>query len=816
MKKFIVFVVITVCTAWALRAQAVFDLQVLPMCWQVDANTDSTIFAYWLLSSRDTLPAVKNYINADGTDVTITGGTLTPGYCGQIVAAMLLDSMDVKEDSIIVLYAADGTEITRDTVGPFAGGGGSAFAVIASNGLNDKDPTGDVDVELGGDLERNTTIDGRDTYAVVWDSLAGWRVSVRLAGDSTVVTQTPTFFEIVASDGVMSIGDGGNFITLGAVGATYNLPWSDPDDNALPPGEYLPLVDELGALAGTGGWIHRDSVGGPDKQLGTHDQTITDPRTIDHDTFTLSHEIFLIDTARWAIAHVGSPKDTLGSWIDNQSVPSWLYNRFRNPANKRLLWDIYESYHVFGNALDSLAIYANGMSINGLIEQTEIPHVLVIDTLNKSIYYSPVKNGIYGGTDSLSQDGATNSLMSGTQSWRIGNTGIQSDYGVSYIELDNKRDVNFGESFFRTNIGDDYGTSGNHTTTEQSEYQLTRNIYGYDTGTPISIFSESWTSFGSGGFSYYSPGKARTSLSMGNGTTSSFFNFRTAPASNSETAEVFSNTNDTTFICGLGARLENPTPYTFKAFLGNPISISGPFTGATYGDGRLKYAVQQGTTPNYYYDWFKIDLDTNTPDTGQHKVSFYNESYFMPNYEPDTASGALSLIAFEGNGLGNDPRIISISDYTGWAEYRDTTFTSASPLSLSASTKITLPNNSDVVVDGQKPVDITSFYSSADSTILGRNGDGLNVLVEFVAVPQSVAAEYIDTSIDIAGSVGEIYPRTHTFSKGVGVEKYVSFSVGGYTLDTWESNGGKVKVISNGPVDIYNIRYVLTRTHKAR
>lgn len=154
--------------------------------------------------------------------------------------------------------------------------------------------------------------------------------------------------------------------------------------------------------------------------------------------------------------------------------------------------------------------------------------------------------------------------------------------------------------------------------------------------------------------------------------------------------------------------------------------------------------------------------------------------------------------------------------YTGWAEYRDTTYTSGSPFSIVADTKVTLPNEADVVVNSQKPIDITTFYDEATYKITGRNGDGLNVLVEFIAVPQSVGATYIDTSIDIGGAVGEIYPRSHTFPKGVGIEKYISFSVGGYTLNTWESNGGLVKVVSDGPVNIYNIRYVLTRTHKAR
>ena len=73
----------------------------------------------------------------------------------------------------------------------------------------------------------------------------------------------------------------------------------------------------------------------------------------------------------------------------------------------------------------------------------------------------------------------------------------------------------------------------------------------------------------------------------------------------------------------------------------------------------------------------------------------------------------------------------STNDYTGWGDYVDVTRTSAAPLNLIANVKITLPNDANTIRDSQKPIDITGFYDSTNSTITGRDGDGLNVLIEF-------------------------------------------------------------------------------------
>ncbi|MCH4552741.1 hypothetical protein [Aestuariibaculum lutulentum] len=158
----------------------------------------------------------------------------------------------------------------------------------------------------------------------------------------------------------------------------------------------------------------------------------------------------------------------------------------------------------------------------------------------------------------------------------------------------------------------------------------------------------------------------------------------------------------------------------------------------------------------------------------------------------------------------------SISDYTGWADYSDGVYTEASPLSLTANNKITLPNHANTIRDSQKPIDVTEFYNSTNSTITGRNGDGINIVIEFKVKPTVNQTTKITVSVDIGGGIGELYKRDFITSKGVGVQHYYLSSFNAYTLDTWEANGGTVKIVSDYASDIYDIRYIITRTHKAR
>ena len=151
---------------------------------------------------------------------------------------------------------------------------------------------------------------------------------------------------------------------------------------------------------------------------------------------------------------------------------------------------------------------------------------------------------------------------------------------------------------------------------------------------------------------------------------------------------------------------------------------------------------------------------------------------------------------------------------TGWGDYVDTQYTSIAPFSILADTDTLLPNNRGTVIETQKPSDVTTFYDG--TKITGRNGDGILITVDCILNPTNVNTTIAEVWFDIGGTVGQLYRRVISFPKGVGIERPLDFSIAGYTLGTWQTNGASVYIRANGTLDIYKIRYVITRTHKAR
>lgn len=154
--------------------------------------------------------------------------------------------------------------------------------------------------------------------------------------------------------------------------------------------------------------------------------------------------------------------------------------------------------------------------------------------------------------------------------------------------------------------------------------------------------------------------------------------------------------------------------------------------------------------------------------------------------------------------------------WTGWVNITDGLYTEGSPFQPPTGQWTHMVFGNANVLDTQKPLDVDELFDLVSSTITGRAGDGIAVTIEFTAEPTTATQTFLEAAIDIGGAVGRIYPRTLTFPKGQGNPRTISFSFNGYTLDTWEANGGKLVFNPNAAIDIYGARIVVHRTHKAR
>lgn len=170
-----------------------------------------------------------------------------------------------------------------------------------------------------------------------------------------------------------------------------------------------------------------------------------------------------------------------------------------------------------------------------------------------------------------------------------------------------------------------------------------------------------------------------------------------------------------------------------------------------------------------------------------------------------------SLNSFLRQNTGLTNELVSISA-TGWASYVDTMYTSVSPFSVSAGVTVALPNNAGTIIDNQKPDDITSFYQSGKIT--GRNGDNLNAMFYFWAIPSATNAE-LDIWVDIGGSIGAIYVQTIYF-RGTSPKGVLYSLPSAYTGATWETNGGTIYIKPSVNMQFYGMTYNFDRSHKAR
>lgn len=148
---------------------------------------------------------------------------------------------------------------------------------------------------------------------------------------------------------------------------------------------------------------------------------------------------------------------------------------------------------------------------------------------------------------------------------------------------------------------------------------------------------------------------------------------------------------------------------------------------------------------------------------------------------------------------------------TGWAQYRDTAYTSLSPFSVTRNTTTALPNNRASVIESQLGSNV-SFY---DGALITPNtiGDFYVISVRFKAW-SSVENAYVKLGIDIGGSQGVIIEDVRVFIGDAGSEHYFNITFPIYSLSTFKANGGTVKVFAgHGDVGIYDIVYVISKTH---
>lgn len=168
----------------------------------------------------------------------------------------------------------------------------------------------------------------------------------------------------------------------------------------------------------------------------------------------------------------------------------------------------------------------------------------------------------------------------------------------------------------------------------------------------------------------------------------------------------------------------------------------------------------------------------------------------------------------------NDGRV-KINDnfqsLTGWARYLDNTYTLASPLTIASGVRATLTNNALNKLETQLPSDATTFFNETTQKIIAtNNGDAYNLSIRFKA-KMSVLQGYFDIDLDIGGTQGIISQESILFTRGANTEQKFDIDLTVFAGSTFVANGGTLSITpQNGNIEIYDISFVIVRTHKAR
>ena len=155
---------------------------------------------------------------------------------------------------------------------------------------------------------------------------------------------------------------------------------------------------------------------------------------------------------------------------------------------------------------------------------------------------------------------------------------------------------------------------------------------------------------------------------------------------------------------------------------------------------------------------------------------------------------------------------------TGYAVYNDTQYTVVSPLVVAQGVTVDFPNNGlDTIID-QLPTGVTSLYDGT-RLVSDDNRAAYTIRVAFTISNSSQTGAFsllCDISAAGDGSV-PILNRTTALARGANTPQAISYTEAYFSRDLFAANGGLFRFESiSGTSSVYDIRYLITKTHKGR
>jgi hypothetical protein len=157
-------------------------------------------------------------------------------------------------------------------------------------------------------------------------------------------------------------------------------------------------------------------------------------------------------------------------------------------------------------------------------------------------------------------------------------------------------------------------------------------------------------------------------------------------------------------------------------------------------------------------------------------------------------------------------------EMTGYAQYADTTYTLASPLQILAGQNVLIPNNAGLVLNDQIPVDTDTLYMAAGNKFTpDKSGDTYLLRIGFQGY-NSLNEGYGEVTLNIGQAIPILnFPINFPRGGGSSNKRHFVTTELVFSGEHIVNNGGQLFYESiRGNSYIYDIRYVISRIHKAR
>ena len=146
---------------------------------------------------------------------------------------------------------------------------------------------------------------------------------------------------------------------------------------------------------------------------------------------------------------------------------------------------------------------------------------------------------------------------------------------------------------------------------------------------------------------------------------------------------------------------------------------------------------------------------------------------------------------------------VEYSPVTGWVQYTDTlTYTFEKTLIVDRDSSVTVELKNLSILDIERPEDMLEgeeWYDIEKSGIVGSNfGDGYILRIDFDAKSLVPSNNFGEFQIDIGTKENPIIIQRREINMPSSIWKRASFSFNYYTLEAFNSNGGRIVLYGSG------------------